>query len=1564
MQSPEQGPWTANDREGGALERLLRGALRDVLARAGADVPDDPELGRRMVEVVQTLEFDEAELTLLRAERPADPDAERERVDHWIQLRLQRTLHATIERVAAEAGIATPSVPRVVVARAPRTGGAAAWNDVRGESILAESLAPLDRAACTRAIGAAEDDVLVIADAAGIDRILERHRDLLIDGKNVRLRVSPAFDDRRQTIGLAPEPGADGVEVYEASTVLGALDVVHERALRELGARADAAPTPVLEEPKPVKEREDLSGRILGGKYKLENRIGTGGFGSVYRARDLRLDHCVAIKILDRGGRTLEALAALREEARRLTRIDHPNIVDWKTFDESEDGTGYIVMELLEGEDLEEIVRREKRLPADRVAHVLHEIAQALCAAHTLGDGGSILHLDLKPRNVFVLASTDARGRDRVKVIDFGIAQHGGSHAAGGAASAASEFDDDLVASDGGTVRSLRVAARPVGGGSSRATACTPEYAAPEHVAHLLPDLEALPLDGRADVYSLGVIGYQLLTGELPFARTVKRRRDLPRVKTTTPAEPVASLGVAVPRDLARFVDRCLEVDREKRYADAEAACEALRRITGRTNARRWLIAAAATAVLAAGVVWRAWPAPSSPTIGAFVAAADGEHSIAGERLCFGPSRSETVLRIEDAESSAPATRARIVASQDPGAAEVEGTRVEVAGRDGVRVRVDAALGSVARGAFLEIVRSDGTRRHSDAFSLLYVEAGALSIESAGFDGLDGRALDPRGARLDVRVSGRSDLVERVDVVHDGRRHAARSGDGDGAWTIDPSAFLRADGRTELVVEVFDVAGGVRRRPLRFDVAATDVAWDVESDALRFGDRWSLTPHTRASARFTATRRADVAWRAVTDAGRVIALGRTPGATRLDLDLGRIAAAADGASFDGFLEFGVDESAYVLHARDGGESMRRFPIQFRAEATAVRAWVAPCEGRPEIALEDGATAYASCRDVEFRVARACEQPVRFEIAVTPLDARAPRVAPIRGDLLDRVRASEVVAFAWPADGAYSVRVRAWSAESSVSRPTEAPDEERTTTVVVQSAPSRLAVAGPENLVVRGDTDAIPRVEVRVDGAVATIAPISARWSLYGPSAREVANGTLPNELVAGRAASLALPLPKGSGDDDLDGAWRVEVAGTDAAGHEATTAAFAFHVARAGPRAELVLPLATAAWDRGATGFELRVAARDANGVARATCRLRRVGADDAEIACALELDGYSALGSLWLGRVDLPLSWSRARVEMAIECEDGYGLRSITRAERDLAAIDADLPPRIRVVHGGRRVAPMRLVRGNRDGVYVYGGRGDDLENELFRRAALNPFNALQTSRSWRVELRPGAVADFYLDEHEVTVAEYAEFVRDARGYADERNWAAGGAPDEARRRELLDATLRNGPEMPMTDVSWAEASAYARWAGKELPSTVEWEYALRGGAAYRPYSSWRADRPTERPEHFATKRLHPVGELDDVTSDSAIRDLSGNVSEWTSTPAIGGAATAIAPNAASLAADERAWVVGGSWKSARRDFSTLDRRRADARAPDIGFRCKTSASTFLARLEDHDEPRFESSP
>src|ERR1700752_3926628 len=262
---------------------------------------------------------------------------------------------------------------------------------------------------------------------------------------------------------------------------------------------------------------DPLVGRTLDEKYYVEERLGAGGMGKVYRARHLSMDRPVAIKFLH--SRFVEDEApplSLLTEARTAVTLHHTNAVSVTDFGQTVEGWFYIVMELLEGRTLREIVSREAPLETARATSIMLQASDAVAAAHQAG----IIHRDLKPSNILITQSADQPAV--VKVLDFGIAKF-----------FAGNGDDD---------ESVLVQSNTVIG--------TPRYMSPEqHNGH--------ELTPATDVYSLGVILYEMLTGMVPFSGSTpaeiaqKHVNNMPH----SPREVVA----AVPEDVERIVLHALE---------------------------------------------------------------------------------------------------------------------------------------------------------------------------------------------------------------------------------------------------------------------------------------------------------------------------------------------------------------------------------------------------------------------------------------------------------------------------------------------------------------------------------------------------------------------------------------------------------------------------------------------------------------------------------------------------------------------------------------------------------------------------------------------------------------------------------------------------------------------------------------------------------------------------------------------------------------------------------------------------------------------------------------------
>jgi serine/threonine protein kinase len=279
-----------------------------------------------------------------------------------------------------------------------------------------------------------------------------------------------------------------------------------------------------------LETQDPFVGRTLDDKYSVEERLGAGGMGAVYRARHLQMDRPVAIKVLHQ--RFVEDEAARNRfqiEARAAVMLRHSNAVSVTDFGQTSEGCVYIVMELLEGRTLREILSRESPIETARAISIMLQTSAAVAAAHDAG----IIHRDLKPSNILVTQSADQPAV--VKVLDFGIAKV-----------TADKLDDDENAT------SMVQASSVIG---------TPRYMSPEQY-------NGFELTPATDVYSLGVILYEMLTGMAPF--TGATREQIAQKHANDPPHPPRGIVAAIPEDVERVVLLALEKRPEDRPANAD----------------------------------------------------------------------------------------------------------------------------------------------------------------------------------------------------------------------------------------------------------------------------------------------------------------------------------------------------------------------------------------------------------------------------------------------------------------------------------------------------------------------------------------------------------------------------------------------------------------------------------------------------------------------------------------------------------------------------------------------------------------------------------------------------------------------------------------------------------------------------------------------------------------------------------------------------------------------------------------------------------------------------------
>jgi len=287
------------------------------------------------------------------------------------------------------------------------------------------------------------------------------------------------------------------------------------------GARAPDHSKPEPEDPIRAALR-----KALGQQYEIQHLLGKGGMGAVYLATEAALEREVAIKVLppDRGA-TKDSRDRFRREARTAAKLSHPNIVPLYTFGDV-DGTLYFVMGYVKGESLAARLKREGRLAVEESRRILIELCDALDYAHKLG----IVHRDIKPDNVLI-----EEGTGRAMLMDFGVAK------ALGAGQTMTEVGSVLG---------------------------TPQYMSPEQAQG------KSDIDHRSDLYSLGVMGYAMLAGRLPFEGPTGADIMVQHITREAPA--LKSLAPEIPTEIAASLTRCLVKDRDTRWPDARSLKDAI----------------------------------------------------------------------------------------------------------------------------------------------------------------------------------------------------------------------------------------------------------------------------------------------------------------------------------------------------------------------------------------------------------------------------------------------------------------------------------------------------------------------------------------------------------------------------------------------------------------------------------------------------------------------------------------------------------------------------------------------------------------------------------------------------------------------------------------------------------------------------------------------------------------------------------------------------------------------------------------------------------------------------
>lgn len=309
---------------------------------------------------------------------------------------------------------------------------------------------------------------------------------------------------------------------------------------RQRGINAAAPPPATHTMSHPDDNADPWIGRTLGGEFVVKRLLGSGGFGAVYIAEQTGVGREVVVKLIRRVlTENADVVERFKREARIAARLAHPNVVQLFTAGQTDDGAHYLVMEYVPGPTLHELLWREAPFDEVRALRIGEQIAAALAAAH----GAGIVHRDLKPANVILTAIT---GRaEHAKVLDFGIAK---------------------LLEQGDDGPSLTATGAIVG---------TPAYMSPEQVS-------GQPLDGRSDIYTLGLMLYEMATGKHPFDANTPVQYIIQHLQQPITPPSVRTPGVHLSAEFESILQRCLAKSPNDRFASAEAVHTAMKRLADR----------------------------------------------------------------------------------------------------------------------------------------------------------------------------------------------------------------------------------------------------------------------------------------------------------------------------------------------------------------------------------------------------------------------------------------------------------------------------------------------------------------------------------------------------------------------------------------------------------------------------------------------------------------------------------------------------------------------------------------------------------------------------------------------------------------------------------------------------------------------------------------------------------------------------------------------------------------------------------------------------------------------
>ena len=289
-------------------------------------------------------------------------------------------------------------------------------------------------------------------------------------------------------------------------------------------------PAPHADSPSgPMVDLDNLVGFTLNSRYVIKAKVGQGGFGTVYRGEQVATHREVALKILHPSmAKDPQVVQRFRREAQAACALRNTHTVTTYDFDQTPERILYLAMEFLKGRSLQDAIQKDGPMPPARAAHILEQICQSLSEAHTQG----IVHRDIKPENISL--ENQPGEPDYVKVLDFGIAK--------------------IVAGDTAKEPALTAAGQTLG---------TLEYMSPEQ-------LQGLQLDGRSDIYALGMMAYEMLTGRLPWDDTSPGGLIAGHINMKPRPPSVLRPDLRIPPEIDRVILRMVEKDRNKRHANVD----------------------------------------------------------------------------------------------------------------------------------------------------------------------------------------------------------------------------------------------------------------------------------------------------------------------------------------------------------------------------------------------------------------------------------------------------------------------------------------------------------------------------------------------------------------------------------------------------------------------------------------------------------------------------------------------------------------------------------------------------------------------------------------------------------------------------------------------------------------------------------------------------------------------------------------------------------------------------------------------------------------------------------